>query len=588
MQQIMRYIKEKFNDNFLSEQLPLEERQINMVYFVGMAGSAFVAIIMALSSVGLMLTSIVFGITAFLLVMYIIMHKSHKYVLISIITAFILCDILFPLAYFPIGGINSGMAAYFALSFVVVFFLTRGTATVILLFTHVAMICLCFWIGDMHPKLLNEISTSKKYINHTIAILASGLCIGVLLRHQKWQYMDSMKKLKKARAEAMQASIAKSDFLSNISHEIRTPLNAIIGMASLAQRADTIERKDYCEKQIIDASAHLLSIINDVLDMSKIEAGKMELSIVCFDFNSMLQRVTGIVKSKMAEKELNFAVETDGDMPEWLKGDEQRLVQVLINLLNNAVKFTPDRGNIKLQATAAKMEADMCTLIFSVQDSGIGISEQQMEKLFTPFTQADSNTTRKYGGTGLGLSICKATVEMMGGRIWAESELGSGSTFSFTVRMKTAQPPGKCDTIKIAGTVGDSEAFDDFSSYSILVAEDVEINREVIEAMLEPTGISMTFVENGEDALKAFIEKGDTFDLIFMDVQMPIMDGYTATRRIRELEGDKPKKIPIIAVTANVFSQDVAKALDAGMDSHIGKPLNYEDLLILLKSYLKE
>jgi len=534
-------------------------------------------------------------------------------------------------------------------------------------------------------------------------------------------------KLKDALNKANAASKAKSEFLSNMSHEMRTPLNAITGMTSIGKNAKDLERKDYALEKIADASTHLLGVINDVLDMSKIEANMLELSPVEFNFEKMLQKVVAVINFRVDERRQKLAVHIDKEIPKTLIADDQRLAQVVTNLLSNAVKFTPEQGAITLEAHYKGESKGLCTIEISVQDTGIGINAEQQKRLFTSFQQAESSTTRKYGGTGLGLAISKSIVEMMGGKIWIDSEYEKGSTFAFTIKAKRGTEksgllaPGvnlsnikilavdddpdilanfreimqgfgvNCDTAtsgeealqliekngsyhiyfvdwkmpsmngiqltrklktkasknsvvimisaaewgsiadesKKAGvdkflpkplfpssivdiinecTGADSKQEEDksqaditgsFAGRRILLVEDVEINREVVQALLEPTRLEIDCAENGLEAVRMFTENPDKYELIFMDIQMPEMDGYEATRRIRAVEAERGskdethakktktgKQIPIIAMTANVFKEDIEKCLEAGMSSHIGKPIDFNEVIDRLKNYL--
>ncbi|MDR0642331.1 MAG: GAF domain-containing protein, partial [Treponema sp.] len=341
--------------------------------------------------------------------------------------------------------------------------------------------------------------------------------------------------------EAERASQAKSDFLANMSHEMRTPMNAIIGMAAIGRAAPDIEKKEYSLKKIAEAGTHLLGVINDVLDMSKIEANKFELDPTDFDFGQMLRKITGVISFAMNEKRQHFSLSIDSGIPAVLYGDEQRLSQVISNLLSNAVKFTPEYGNISLEAfpenpqgenagllpleglslEGKQAEREFFSLRVRVSDTGIGISPGQQAKLFSSFTQADSSTSRKYGGTGLGLAISKRIVEMMGGQLWVESELGRSSTFSFVVHLGKGSASASPAAGGQAGTEGsDGSEIDDFSGCRILLAEDMEINREIVLALLEPTGVSIECVENGNLALRIFNASPNAFDMIFMDIQM--------------------------------------------------------------------
>jgi signal transduction histidine kinase/CheY-like chemotaxis protein len=513
---------------------------------------------------------------------------------------------------------------------------------------------------------------------------------------------------------AISASQAKSEFLSNMSHEIRTPMNAIIGMTSIGKSAADLERKDYAFGKIEDASTHLLGVINDILDMSKIEANKLELSPVEFDFEKMLQRVVNVVNFRVDEKHQKFGVHIDRAIPRTLVGDDQRIAQVITNLLSNAVKFTPEHGGISLDTHFVKEENGITTIRIEVKDTGIGISEEQQARLFSSFQQAESSTSRKFGGTGLGLAISKSIVEMMGGKIWIESEPGLGSTFIFIITAVrgsavqtsllgegvnwdnvrvlavdddpdileqiqdiTQQLGVACD-VALSGEIalallqhpydvylidwsmpgmdgielsqqikehrGGSNSvvtmisatewsvieedakkagvdkflpkplfpsaiadlistclgadnqlrqeaqtgeMDIFTGYSILVAEDIDVNREIVAALLEPTMLEIDFAENGRLAVEMFTAQPDKYDIIFMDVQMPEMDGYEATRQIRALEVPQGQTVAIIAMTANVFREDIDRCLENGMNDHVGKPIDLDEVLVKLRTYLK-
>ena len=520
--------------------------------------------------------------------------------------------------------------------------------------------------------------------------------------------------LENALEAAKSASRAKSDFLANMSHEIRTPMNAIIGMTNIGKTAPDNEKKDYCFKRIEDASTHLLGIINDILDMSKIEANKFELSPAEFNFEKMLQRVVNVINFRVDEKKQRFSVHIDNNIPKILIGDDQRLAQIITNLVGNAVKFTPEYGTITLDTLSKGEEDGLYTIQISVTDTGIGISQEQQARLFQSFQQAEASTSRKFGGTGLGLSISRNIVQMMGGKIWIESELGKGSTFSFTIKVKRGtekkqvprdvnwdcirilaidDDPGildflgeltkrfgaPCDTAlngedalkmvdqkgsydiyfvdwKLPGidgigltkmlkakapkpekilvvmiTSADWSALEDdakeagvnkflpkplfpssvvdivneslgvdhkqiekaksgleglFAGRRVLLAEDVEVNREIVLALLEPAHLEIDCAEDGAAAVRKFCDAPEKYDIIFMDVQMPQMDGYEATRRIRSLDFPKAKTIPIIAMTANVFREDIERCLAAGMNGHVGKPLDYNDIVDKLQTFL--
>jgi PAS domain S-box-containing protein len=519
-----------------------------------------------------------------------------------------------------------------------------------------------------------------------------------------------------AREEAEKASKAKSEFLANMSHEIRTPMNAIIGMTTIGRSSEDIDRKDYCLDRIDDASTHLLGVINDILDMAKIEANKFELSFTEFNFEKMLIRVNNVITFRMNEKDLNFVIKVGASVPQFLISDAQRLAQVISNLLSNAVKFTPEKGTITLDVDRLYDEEDGQILFqASVTDTGIGIAPEQQDRLFGSFEQADSSVSRKFGGTGLGLAISKRIVEMLGGKIWVESEVGVGSKFIFTFKackgtsapdtvphpdvdwdsVRTLVVDDSPDTLEYfraiakknhfhcdcassgqdaldmlaesenpydvvfvdwrmpgmdgieftsalrkqfgdgllvvmisaaewdklesdarrvgvdrfipkplfssliidcineyigpAGNISDdaqSHLNSRYKGHKILLVEDIEINREILIALLEPTEIQVDCAENGRIALDMFSRNPSEYEVIFMDIHMPEMGGYEAARRIRAMDVPEAKNVPIIAMTANVFREDIEKCLAVGMNDHVGKPLDMDDVLGKLDTFL--
>jgi len=428
------------------------------------------------------------------------------------------------------------------------------------------------------------------------------------------------------RQEEVEASdSAKSVFLANMSHEIRTLMNAIIGMTTIGKAAASIERKNYCFTKIEDASLHLLGVINDIMDMSKIEANKFELAPVRFNFEKMIQRTVDVITFRVDEKKQKLIVHIDNAIPQTLIADDQRLAQIVINLLWNAVKFTPEKGSISLDASLLKEEDNLCTIQVSVTDTGIGISEERQKKLFKTFQQAEADTSRRLGGSGLGLVISRSIVEMMNGKIWVESEPGKGSVFTFTVQAKKDAFINDNSSDENNHDNAQQDITGLYAGRRVLLAEDVEINREIVQTLLEPTQLEIDFAENGKEAVRMFRESPEKYEMVFMDVQMPEMDGYEATKRIRAIEaernaganfdkgsmefpkeapnssrtsftegetrsdnGDLRKQIPIIAMTANVFKEDIQKCLDAGMNSHIGKPFNLDDVLEKLYVFMKK
>jgi CheY-like chemotaxis protein len=360
-------------------------------------------------------------------------------------------------------------------------------------------------------------------------------------------------------------------------------MNAIIGMTKIAEGTDDTGRLKYCLSMIEVSSSHLLGLINDILDMSKIESGKFELDHTPLRIKKILEKISGIMAEQAGRKRINLnIIAGDGTEAQYI-GDELRLTQVITNLISNAVKFTPEGGAVNLSADEVQKEAGFSILRFTVSDTGIGITKEHIDKLFNVFEQADGSITRKYGGTGLGLAISKNIVDKMGGRIWVESEPGKGSVFTFEVRLEHADTQSEKDAS--ASSAADIKPMPDFSGVTILLAEDVAMNREIFITLLEDTNIEIDAVENGRDAVQKFRDNPDRYAAIIMDIQMPEMNGYEATEAIRSLDMDKAKTIPIIAMTADAFKEDIDRCRACGMNSHLKKPIELEKVIETLSLY---
>jgi len=393
---------------------------------------------------------------------------------------------------------------------------------------------------------------------------------------------DDITEIVRARELAEQSAQAKSDFLARMSHEMHTPMNAITGMAAIGKSSLEIDKKNQSFQVIENASTQLLRIINDILDMSKIEADEFDLSLEEFSLKDMVYKAGSIIKLLAKEKKQNFTIDIDENIPVNIISDEERLSQVVINLLSNAVKFTPDHGSLSLAAKMMEEKDGYCVIRFTVNDTGIGISAEQQETLFRPFEQADGGSSRKFGGVGLGLPISKNIIDRMDGKIWVESEPGKGSSFIFDIRAQIVEKPDEETNIS-----EDIDLFDiAFTGKRILIAEDVDINREIISALLEDTGVDICFAENGVKAVEMFSSDPGLYDLILMDIQMPLMDGYEATMRIRSSGLKEAESIPIIAMTANTLREDVEHCLSAGMNGHLGKPVDIDEVIKTLRYYL--
>ena len=412
-----------------------------------------------------------------------------------------------------------------------------------------------------------------------IGLLVLFALYGVMIN----RLLSEQRNLQSALREAERANVAKTEFLFNMSHDLRTPMNAIIGYTELAQRegATPEEVLGYVRKTDA-ASKHLLSLINDVLEMSRIESGKLTLEPVHTDLVESLEETEAIFTTQMKEKKIRFLVDTDAVQDRGVLCDRDRLDRVLLNLVSNACKFTPEGGEIRVTLRQLGQAEGKGTYAFSVRDTGIGMSEAFLSKLFQPFERERTSTVSKTQGTGLGLSITKKIVDLMGGTISATSEQGKGTEFLVTLTF-----PLDVQTEEKPQAAVRSERLLDFSRVRILLAEDNPVNREIAALVIQEKGFMLDMAENGKEAVEKVASSAPgTYDLILMDIQMPEMDGYAAARAIRSLDNPLLSEIPILAMTANAFKEDVDAAFAAGMNGHIAKPLDVSTMFDTIEDVL--
>ncbi|MCE3278562.1 MAG: rpfC 3 [Bacteroidetes bacterium] len=400
--------------------------------------------------------------------------------------------------------------------------------------------------------------------DHTLSETNNQLELRVKERTQ--ELVEKNAKLIAAKKIAEESKTVKEQFLASMSHEIRTPLNAILGFQELLKETQlNPEQREYVES-IDFAGKNLLVIINDILDLSKIEAGKFIFEEASFSVTEIIRSVVELVEHRAQEKDIQISIKIDPASPEYLMGDSARLSQILLNLIGNAIKFT-EKGEVSISTEVLEDTGLDIKYKFSIKDTGIGIPPEKIKLIFERFTQGSSDTTRKYGGTGLGLTIVQQLVELQGGKIEVESKEGVGSTFNFIMRFKKTTEKPSVDITKNVGVTSDSN-----ESYSVLLAEDIPLNQRLVQKIMAKWKYKLDIANNGAEAIEKLKEKD--YDLILMDIQMPEIDGYTATRIIRDMKDYRKKNIPIIAITAHASNSEAERCINIGMNAYVSKPFN--------------
>ena len=424
----------------------------------------------------------------------------------------------------------------------------------------------------LHPVAAVAIIVFISWMAVTLIVIVNRLRTRRKLQLAAQQKAEEMTALAE---QAQAASKAKSVFLSSMSHDIRTPMNAIIGFTNIALHQDSVPEMHNCLKKIEDSSDHLLALLNDVLDLSRIESGRVEFSPVPADITAVTDSVIEITNGMLLNRELNFEVHREPLQNPYVMTEPVRIREILVNVLNNAVKFTKDGGSIRLDAGSRPgADAQHIVICYRIKDTGVGMSEDFQKKLFDEFAQEENGARTQYKGTGLGMAISKKYVELMGGTITVDSRKGVGTTFTVEIPMELTSAE------KVEKTKR-SVQNNDLKGIKVLLAEDNDLNAELATMLLEDSGMTVTRAADGQEAVDLFADHpAGTYDVILMDIMMPKMNGHQAAKAIRAMYADRPdaEDIPIIALSANAFSEDVQASLDAGMNGHVSKPLNMEEV----------
>ncbi|MDR2478767.1 MAG: response regulator [Treponema sp.] len=590
---------------FFSEEIPLQGKIFNLVLTFGVIAELIALVIRIIEQVPAIAVLAVAGMVVVTAGTLWVCNRLRRYRAGTWLALIMVCDVFFPLLFFTCGGIDGGMSGYFVLCVVLIFFLLKGKECIIMLFSHLAIMTGCYLLGKYFPHMVTPFKSDfSRYLDIIHTIIVSGMLTGFLLKYQNQIY-----ELEKAKAEA--ASRAKADFLANVSHEIRTPMNAIIGLGELELDknlpADTLLNLD----KMHNSAMSLLSIINDLLDISKIESGHFELIQAEYQTPSFISDTANLNMVRIGSKPIVFSLDIDENLPFRLYGDELRFRQILNNLLSNAFKYTkegtvilkmrcepfPCPGGAVPPAYSPEEPAEKICLVCSVADTGMGIRKDDLNKLFSLYKQIDAESHRHIEGTGLGLSICKNMTELMGGTVSVQSEFGKGSVF--TVRI----PQGIVDQTPVGRDMATSLAKFKFTAQKrerrknilnpmpygkVLVVDDVPTNLDVAKGMMMPYGLAIDCVASGMDAIRKIREAKTIYDAVFMDHMMPEMDGMEAVRIIRnEINSEYARTVPVIALTANALIGNDKLFMENGFQDFLTKPIDMVKLDAALNKWVR-
>lgn len=576
-------------------ELDIRHRVINITLLgaaISLIPSFFTIIVLGTGYEGLLLEGI--ALVLLLLFLWLVnLFPSSSWPIVG--ASVTINNIIFPIMYFYCGGRTTGMLIWMLLGTVIAVVLINGWGTYVHLALNIVSFTVCMWIENGHPDLVSYLASDEaEMMDILIAYALVALIIGLLFKYQARLYMRQCKiiedkdaKLEEVNRELEKASAAKSAFLANMSHEIRTPINAVLGMDEMILRDCDDKRILQYASDIDTAGKQLLSIINDVLDISKIESGKMEINEEQYKSFSLINDCYNLIIGRARNKNLSLSITNNPAFPSLITGDVVRIRQIILNLLSNAVKYT-EEGEVVFKFDFERLEDGRIVLIAAVKDTGIGISKEKQGDLFKKFSRIDVSAHRNVEGTGLGLAITKQMVEIMGGTIEVESEIGKGSVFTVRIpqSVNSWEPMGKFDVTDLHRDDVKKTYRQMFTARkaSLLVVDDVLVNLNVVKLLLRDTQIQMDLVESGEAAIDCI--KSKHYDLVLMDHMMPEMDGIQTLHKVREMKDNENCNVPMIALTANALTGVDRMCLDEGFCGYLAKPIKAQELEEMLLKFL--